>query len=223
MDNTEDRQDGIVTVIVALLIAVTSVVGAVVAWRGSVAADSAGDADTAGLRASINLNETRALSAVTAYGDYGAFTQFYRDRQLIQALENDLVALTEEDADQFTPLAEELLRLSDSATAVQQTFPNQYLNRDGTYALERQQGQLFADAARLRDLDPATNFAEADQSRTKSDQLLIVFSVLAVALVAFTLIEIAGRPWKSLLLVIGTLLLIGGTVGAVMIEMGRFA
>ncbi len=224
MDKTEEQGFRVPMALIALLIAITSVAGAIVAWRGSIAADAAGDADTAGLRATINLNETRALSAVVAFGDYGAFTQFYRNRQLAQLLEEDLAAQPEDATEeQIAPLAEELVDVTDSATVAQQAFPNEYLNRDGTYALERQQGQLFADEAQERDLNPSANFAEADQARVKSEQLLIAFSVLAVALIAFTLIEVVGKYAKYLMLAVGSLLLVAGIVGTILIEMGRLA
>ena len=48
--------------IIAVLIALATLIGAVVAWRASVAADGAGDADFAGQRATVNLEQTRALS-----------------------------------------------------------------------------------------------------------------------------------------------------------------
>ena len=52
-----------VSTLVALLIAAVSVTGAVVTWRASVSADGAGDADVAGVRATINLTEgARALA-----------------------------------------------------------------------------------------------------------------------------------------------------------------
>jgi len=208
-------------IVIALLIAVTSVVGAIVAWRGSVAADAAGDSDTAGLRAAIHLNEVRALSAVTTYGDYGAYTQYYRDRQIIAALEADLIALPEDAVDEIDALNTELANVNDQMTVAQQTFPNQFLNRDGSYGLERQQGQIFADAARAADLDPVTNFSEADQFRTKSQNFLIIFSALAVTLVLLTLIEVVTDRLKMVLLGGGSLLLVVSIVGTVLIEMGR--
>lgn len=221
MEAAKAQEDDRLKVMIALLIAVTSVVGAIVAWRGSVAADAAGDADTAGLRAAIHLNEVQALSAVTTYGDYGAYTQYYRDRQIIAALEADLSALPEDAVDEIDAINTELATVNDQMTIAQQTFPNQFLNRDGSYGLERQQGQIFADAARATDLDPVTNFSEADVFRTKSQNFLIIFSALAVALVLFTLIEVVTDRLKMVLLGGGSLLLVICIVGAVLIEMGR--
>ncbi len=230
MDESEDRMDAEtpqenekLKIFIALLIATTSIVSAIVAWRGSVAADAAGDADTAGLRAAIHLNEVRALAAVSSYGDYSAYTRYYRERQITAALEEDLIALPEDATDEIIALGKELAQSTDAATVIQQTFPNQFLNRDGSYALEWQQGQIFADAARVNDLDPVTNFAEADQYRTKGEHLLVAFSALAVALVLLTLIEVAGERLKRLLLVGGSLLLVVSVIGTILIETGRLS
>ena len=61
-----DRSSSLDTV-VAVLIAVSTLVGAGLAWRSSVAGDAAGDADYAGLRSVVNVEETRATNAVNAY------------------------------------------------------------------------------------------------------------------------------------------------------------
>src|SRR6185295_14877579 len=63
----QEKENNRLSTLVALLIAVVSVSGAVVTWRASVSADGAGDADVAGIRATINLTETNALAAVKGY------------------------------------------------------------------------------------------------------------------------------------------------------------
>jgi hypothetical protein len=79
-------------------------------------------------------------------------------------------------------------------------------------------GELWADAAKDRDLNPEAQFAEADSLRAKSNTLLAVVGVLGLALVFYTLIEAANGRWKMVLFVIGTLLALGATIAAVMIE-----
>ena len=64
--NTEEKSSRLETM-VAILIAIVAMLGAVVAWRSSVVDDGAGDADYAGLRAAVNAEETRALNFVNAY------------------------------------------------------------------------------------------------------------------------------------------------------------
>src|SRR5258705_4820358 len=77
MDSKVERSQRLETV-VAILIAVVTVIGALVAWRSSVADDGAGDADFAGLRASVRAGGTRALNHVHAYENYGSYTNHRR-------------------------------------------------------------------------------------------------------------------------------------------------
>src|SRR5689334_3777454 len=96
----EEKQGSFET-IVAILIALVTVAGAIVAWRASVAADGAGDADFAGLQASLNAEETRALNYVDAYEHYGAYTAYRRYLNLGNAIATDIETnpdLTEEEA-----------------------------------------------------------------------------------------------------------------------------
>src|SRR6476620_9476893 len=81
MDSKAERSQRLETV-VAILIAVVTVIGALVAWRSSVADDGAGDADFAGLRASVRAEETRALNSVDAYENYGAYMNYRRYNEM---------------------------------------------------------------------------------------------------------------------------------------------
>ena len=89
--------------IVALSIALITVVGAVIAWRASVAEDGAGDADFAGLKASLNREETRTVNTVNAYEHYSAYTAYWRYTQMGDALGEALKSedLSEDQADQL--------------------------------------------------------------------------------------------------------------------------
>lgn len=207
--------------VVALLIAAVSICGAVVTWRASVSADGAGDADVAGIRATINLTESNALAEVKGYSDYASFTDFYKYRQTSTLLENELAGLTPDAEAEAAALSDQLADTYDLTTASGLAFPNEYLNRDGTYALDRQTGEYIANAARERDLNPQPSFEEADALRSHTDRLLIALSVLAVALVFYTLIETTdSRKVKYLLLAAGTVVFIAGAAGALLIEMG---
>src|SRR5688572_26312154 len=137
--------------VVALLIAVITVIGAVVAWRASVADDGAGDADFAGLRASLNAEETRALNAVNAFEHYGAYTTYWRYNALGDALADDVEVAEAEAAEALDRQRAEAYDLAD---ANQDLFPNRFLNRDGTYSVARETGEAWADAAREKDLHP---------------------------------------------------------------------
>src|SRR5688572_27036761 len=96
----QEEKESPFNTVVAVLIALVTVVGAVVAWRASVAADGAGDADFAGLQASLNAEQTRALNFVDAYEHYGAYVTYQRYLNLSYAIADDIASnpdLTEEE------------------------------------------------------------------------------------------------------------------------------
>ena len=204
--------------VVALLIAVITVIGAVVAWRASVADDGAGDADFAGLRASLNAEETRALNAVNAFEHYGAYTTYWRYNALGDALADDVEVAEAEAAEALDRQRAEAYDLAD---ANQDLFPNRFLNRDGTYSVARETGEAWADAAREKDLYPEPQYAEADQLRAKSTQLLGTITLLGLALVVLTLVETVDGRLKMIFIAAGTLLAAAGSVAAVMLELAR--
>lgn len=217
---TDEKENRLETV-VAILIAVVTVIGAVVAWRASVAADGAGDADFAGLQATLNAEETRALNFVNAYEHYGAYVNYSRYLQLGNAVADDLsngVAQSEEEA--FW-LDRQRAESFDLANANQELFPNRFLSRDGGYGVQRELGEAWADATREKDLDPDPYYAEADKLRDKTNLLLSTLTLLGIGLVFFTLVEAAGERLRYPLVGLGVLFSIGGTVAALVIEFTR--
>lgn len=225
LDPVEDEEESGTwfSTIIALLIAAVSVAGAIVAWRASVSADGAGDADTAGLRATINLSETRALAAVNVYDDYASFVEYYVNRGISQRLEQALFDLpTDSPAETLETLQTDLADNMDLTSASQLAFPNQFLNRDGTYAFERQRGEILANAARQRDLNPQPSYDEADTLRQQTNNLLIALTVLAIGLVFYTFIEaFENRLLRYTLTLGGTVLFIVGVGMVYLIETGR--
>ena len=204
------------TTLVAIMIALVALIGAVVAWRASVAEDASGDADYAGLRAAINVEETRALDASTAYAEYGAYVTYQRNSALGDLIAEDMAQATEDEA---ILLNSQRADAHDVAIASERLFQQRFLNRDGSYSVQRQLGELWADASKERDLNPEPQFVEADRLRAKSNSLLAAVGVLALALVFYTLVEsVAGRAQWALF-ALGTLLAIGGTLAAVALEL----
>jgi hypothetical protein len=218
-----EQEDNRLSTMVALLIAAVSVVGAVVAWRASVSGDGAGDADVAGVRATINLTETEALAAVKGYSDYASFIDYYKYRETGNLIEGGAEELANElSEEELEGIAKELADTYDLTTASSLAFPNDFLNRDGTYAIERQKGEYVATVSREKDINPQPSFDEADALRGQTDRLLIALSVLAVALVFYTLLEATeSKMIKYLLLAGGTLFFLAGAVAAFLVETGR--
>ena len=213
----EQEKESPLETIVAVLIALVTVIGAVVVWRASVIADASGDADFAGLRASINAEETRALNYVNAYENYGAYTTYKRYNDLGDLIVEDMGKVTE---DQVDVLNSQRADAHDLALATEGLFPNKFMNRDGTYALQRQLGEMWADAAKEKDLKPEPQFAEADSLRGKTNRMLGSVSILALALVFYTLVESVSERLKYWMVGAGSALMVIGTVVALFIEFG---
>ncbi len=219
--DSAEKEDNRLETAIAVFIALVTVIGAVVAWRASVAADGAGDADFAGLQASLNAEETHALNFVNAYEHYGAYTAYSRYTQLGNALDTDLSSATNMTEEEAFLLDRQRAEAYDLGKANQDLFPNRFLNRDGSYSVEREMGEAWADAGKEKDLNPDPRYAEADSLRTKTNRLLITLSALAISLVFFTLVETAGGRWQKLMIGLGLLFAVGGAVAAVVIEFAR--
>ncbi len=213
------EESGRLETIAAVLIALVTVIGAIVVWRSSVIEDASGDADFAGLRASINAEETRALNYVNAYENYGAYTTYKRYNDLGDLIAEDMAQAPEDQAD---VLNSQRADAHDLALANEDLFPNKFLNRDGTYALQRQLGEMWADAAKEKDLKPEPQFAEADSLRDKTNRMLGSVSLLALALVFYTLVESVSERLKYWMVGLGSALMVTGTAVALFIEFGLF-
>ncbi|MBC8160398.1 MAG: hypothetical protein H7Z42_04190 [Roseiflexaceae bacterium] len=214
MEATAQRSQRLETV-VAILIAVATVLGALIAWRSSIAEDGAGDADFAGLRASVSAEETRALNYVNAYENFGAYANYKRYQELGNLVEEDQASASEEEA---LVLERERADSQDLSISSQRLFPNKFLDRDGSYNVNRQLGEMWADAAKENNLNPDPQFAEAEQLRGKSTSLLVAATVLAIALVFYTLVEAFGARMQYVMAALGSLCLVAGTVFALLIE-----
>lgn len=199
-------------VLLAILIALATVMGAFVAWRAFVAGNASGDADFIGISAVLAAEETRAINALNAYESYGAYVSYRQYRDLAVRLQAERDALSEDDMLTAARLQAQIDLALTASAIFQQRFSRRFVLRDGSYNLEGQLNTLYADQARQRNLNAAPSFAEADKQRTKSSWLQGAAIPLAVSLIFFTLAEALPKRFRLTMLIIGALLLVGGTV-----------
>lgn len=215
MEENNDR----FTTINALLIALVTVLGAIVAWRSAVASNEAGDAGLAGLTATRNVQETLAINNTKLYESYRAYTAYTRYNALGNEMEQELEEVTDEET--AATLDRQMREAWDVAEAFY--FPREYLRRDQTYDTQRALGEAWAEAARQTDLNPEPHFAEADRMQAKSNNLVAVVTALAVALVFFTLAEtFTGRALQYSMAALGVIVMIGGTIAFIGLEFSLF-
>lgn len=198
----------------ALLIALVTLFGAYVAWRASVAADNAGDASLAGLVSTLNVQETIALNNAQLYENYRAYTAYTRYNELGYQINADLKSTPPE---QVEVLDRQMRDAWDAAESFY--FPREYLARNGSYDSERELGEVFAEAARQKDLNPAPYYEEADQMQARSNWLIVVITILAVGLLCFTLVEsLSSRTLKYTFMGVGLLITLAGVAATVAID-----
>src|SRR5919202_1464552 len=76
-----------ISTLIAILIAVVSVVGALVAWRVAVASSVAGNADTDGLLAAVDRENAITEAYTTLYGHLAAYARAARNDLLAKSLQ----------------------------------------------------------------------------------------------------------------------------------------
>lgn len=220
----EEPEESRLGTLVAILIAVVTVIGALVAWRASVSDDASGDADYAGLRAAANYEDARASSRVNGYEDYSVFISYYRYKEMSDGLDK---MAEQAEGERQTELQKQSREMASLATAnlnlLDELGAARNLKRNGKYNLQRDVGVRMAAAAKKDNLDFAGQFKEAEEHRVKTLRLLMAVVILALSLVAFTLVESFEGALSYALVGVGTLTMIGGTVYAILVETGRIA
>jgi len=207
----------IMETVVAILIAVVVAIGALVSWRASVIDDGAGDADYAGLRATVYSVRAQALNSVNAYESYGNYVNYLRNNRLGELLAEDLETAPEE---QIETITEQMKIANDLADANRDMFDTRYLNRDGSYSVQRQLGVLWADAAKENDMDYESQFAEANKGRASTRTMLISVMILSIATIFYALVESVEGRVKIVMITLGSLVALAGIAVAALVQFG---
>ena len=200
---------------IAVLTALVTVFGATAACLASVAVSNAGDADFSGLDASIRKQKAEIVNYVYAYQHYRAFTSYTRYNELGYLMYDP-------NADEETDfrngaIQREVWGVAGGISSV--FFSPRYINPDGSYDLERELQEAFAEDAQSSDLNAAPYFKESDQLRRRSSFLTASMIPLAFSFWFFTLAQATDKNIKYAWFVFGIL---AGLFGIAGIIFGRF-
>ncbi len=209
----DDEQSDTFQNIVAFMIAIVSLVGAVVAWQSTLADPD--DADRGGLQATLNAETTRFFNSAVLYKRYRAYTTYTLNDELQHQIEADLADTAESEQPE---LLEKQIESLDLAATSQLFFPSRYLNRDGSYNTSRDLGEAWAQAEQMQDLNAQTHFEDADGERVKIIVMVVLIIQLTIALLLYTLAEglHPDRKWLRYGTAFGgTLFLIISVAGAI--------
>lgn len=202
----------------AILIAIVTVIAAVVAWRASVAADGAGDEDYDGLRAVVNVQEVQTLGTVEAYQHAQAYANYRRYSEISYSIGEELKGTTGAKQKELQEQQSEADAMVDSKLKM---FPNKFMDRNEKYHTDSEVGEYVAAEAKTRDLDPDPHFKQAEVLRAKAENLLLRVVFMSLGLVCLTLVETFEGGARKGMLLLGVLLSLAGIVYSFLIEGGK--
>ncbi|MCE7860379.1 MAG: hypothetical protein DYG86_11410 [Chloroflexi bacterium CFX2] len=196
---------------VAVLTALVTVLGATAACLAAVSVSNAGDADFAGLDASIRAQKAEIINHVNAYEHYRAFTDYFRYNEL-GYLMYDPNADAETDA-RNAEIQDEVWGVASGISSV--FFSPRFITSDGQYDLERELQEAYAQDAQDSDLDSQPYFDESDRLRRRSSFLTADMIVLAFSFWFFTLAQATEKKIKYFWAILGILAALTGLGGII--------
>jgi hypothetical protein len=202
--------------VIASLIATTSLVAALGAWRASVASSAAGDADRKGFDNSVARARAEAgiranLAAIVL--DYGRARSYDAQAKAIRRQARDAPP---QDRPRLIALAEATERLEKVA---RDAIDPDALRPDGTLNLARKSQLELNLQESTQDLDAKPEFASSDDFSEKSERLVGLTALLVGAALFFTLAQVSRRRVYLLYLMTGIVVLIVSTSLLVTVEL----
>jgi hypothetical protein len=208
--------------VVSILIATVTVVGAITAWRISVASNAASSFDSKGLSAALaGANAGITISTYLSM-NMGFFADYREHLEKAKLLEMD--ASKEPDPERHAAMREEAVRERSLAATARGYLDSDYLSFDPETGEEVFDGNRFwtanwAEASTVQDLEEQPFFAQADRLRDKAWGLVIVTVALGAALFLFTAaITVRGRG-KYVLAVCALPVFLGAVALAAVLEL----
>jgi hypothetical protein len=219
-DEEKARDEDRFKILVAVFIAIVSFLGAVLAWRISVAANGAADADVSGIVSTIGRNQARVASEADMYRNLGTY-QIVRIHDLL----SESLTVERERYPSSDSVRDQLWHQAWTENIVAEEYLDQvdigpeYIRPDGSYDGQAAQDIDMAQRALAADFDPqGRNFSEADRLRGKAHQLMGLALVLTVALFFYTLAEVIEHASKYVCFALGSVVFVFVLVALPLIE-----
>lgn len=201
------KQDSFKSMI-AVLTALVTVLGATAACLAAGATSDAGDADFAGLDASIRAQKAEIINYVYAYEHYRAFTSYVRYNELGNLMYNPNA--NEEESIQIGRIQREVWGLASGISS--SFFSPRYITPEGKYDLEREIQEAFAEDAQSTDLNSLPYFRDSDKYREKSSFLTATMILFAFSFWFFTFAQATDKKIKYFWAGTGILIGLAGVI-----------
>lgn len=206
-----------VKVVIASLIALTSMLGAVGAWRASLAAAEAGDADRKGFTDAVAAQQARNQINSNLDNALSGYLRGKLYRSLADALDSQSGQLPVDDRARVEVTAAGYRELADLVEGV---VDRDAVRPDGSLDLDRAFEIGWALSSSEQDLDPSPEFAAADELNQKAERLVGVTALLIAAAVFFTFAQVAASRVFLVYLAGGAIVLVVSVVLLIGLELG---
>lgn len=173
-------------VLIPILIALTSVLGAVGTWRTSTASGAAAGAERRAFADNVAAEQQRAAIETIVGSIEFAYARRLALQQSAASLRSDAEAAQPDEAARLNTLA-----AAQEAAAAGYVIDADALHPDGTLDLEAKREVEWGLASDLQDLDPAPEMDQAVDLRAKSQRLVGLTAFFIAAALFFTLAQVS--------------------------------
>jgi len=207
--------------VIAFTIAVLTLFSGLLGWQTGNISGEASNEYARAQRAELNRQKATSTNSLKAFEDYRAFLVYKNYFEQYK-----LVSVQLEKATKAEPPDEKLVEQLDTRRAELESlylsslrlFPNQFINRDGTYNLQEELGQLNAAEGRKLDTNPDAFLKRGEFYDAQVGRMQIALILLAVALFFFAIVSTVEELSRAISLIFttgGYFIAIGGvTLGA---------
>lgn len=214
MEGKSNRFDLVVTILIALV----TTLGAVIAWQAALSLSAAGNAQQQGLLDTLSLEEGAASYQTRLYTELQYFVKYTQFQEMAKHLRQDETAARSRGE---TNLANDLSSQAEQNEALaenlEQFFDVSYIQADGTFDEERRLADLRLNDAKLQGVAPQEMFDEADALQDKARMFVGIIFFLTVALLFYTLSQITENRIKYPFALLATVIFAGSVIAFIMV------
>jgi hypothetical protein len=178
--------------IISFTIAILTLFSGLLGWQmGNIAGEAESEYAMA-QRAELNRQKISSMNSLKAYEDYRAFLVYrnYFEQYKLVSVQLDKARQADPIDDkliaQLTTKKDELESLYLSSLKL---FPNQFINRDGSYGIQEELGQLNATEGRKKDTNPDTFKSRGAIYDSQVGRMQIALITLAISLFFFAIVS----------------------------------
>jgi hypothetical protein len=205
--------------IISFTIAILTLFSGLLGWQTGNISDEAAGAYARAQRAELNQQKIKSTNTLKGYEDYRAFLvykNYFEQYKLVSLQLTKAKAAEAPDGKLITQLTAKRDELESLYLSSLRLFPNQFINRDGTYNLQEELGQLNAADARKLDTNPDTFLARGAHYDAQVSRMQIALILLAVALFFLAVISTLEDMKHPLLLGLTTAGYIAALAGVIL-------